>query len=384
MNLPITESILRGELRPNILQQSLDSKALDQLIRNARIVAKKSQLIELEFAINDVLRDLVDTKDIYSEDKKTRDAALNARAGKIIKGESKFKNISSEVILTSILPLPNLNTPLLRFYNTLLGAEVLRTRLAMINLCRAVKDDAYMRSTLKETFRKIKNFCREAKQWEEHQDVMNLIPINLTHLYFSLYNTYRETLVAYDVPDYEDDFMNFVYSWKGEYPSSEEESKYNELCDKRTDIGNSIVLPDISQPIQPTESDKPARAKDKADVFLENVAEFNFLEMPKIKALSTPIKVHQLVLTMLDSPGHACAMLEYLGFYDWIKKNLRVKFTKGDYDALCSKIIMNIEHSSSFHTVRMSLNPNNKVAEKYRAYAYVEQVDNEYVTLVNN
>lgn len=375
--------MLRGELRPNILQQSLEPMALEQLIRNTRKVAQKSQLIELEFAINDVLQELVNTKDIYSEDKKTRDAAIHARANKIMKSESKFQYVGSEVILTDILPLPDLNTPLLRFYNTLLDAEILRTRLATVYLCRAVQDDVFMRSTLKELFRKIKNSCREAMQWDEHRDVMRLIPIKLTHLYFSLYHTYRETLASYTTPEYEDDFMDFVYNWKGEYPSSEVESKYNKLCNKRTDIGNTIVIPGADSHIT-QESNKPARAKDKADVFLENVTEFNFLEMPKIKALSTHDKVRKLVLTMLETPGHACAMLEYLGFYEWIKNTQRAKFNKDDYDALCTKIIMCIENSRSFHTVRMSLNPNNKVAEKYRAYTYLEQVDNEYGTLVNS
>ena len=85
MTLPITDSILRGELRPNILKQSLEPKALELLIRNARKVSQKSQLLELEFAINDVLSDLVNTKDIYAEDKKTRDAAIHTRKNKITK-----------------------------------------------------------------------------------------------------------------------------------------------------------------------------------------------------------------------------------------------------------------------------------------------------------
>ena len=66
MTLPITDSILRGELRPNILIQSLDQKELELLIRNARKISHKNQLLELEFAINDVLSGLVDTKDIYA------------------------------------------------------------------------------------------------------------------------------------------------------------------------------------------------------------------------------------------------------------------------------------------------------------------------------
>lgn len=384
MNLPITESILRGELRPNILQQSLEQNALTQLIRNARQLAQKSQLTELEFTINAVLQKFVNTKDIYSEEKKTRNAAINTHNKNILKGDSKFHNVNSEVIISEILVLPNLNTPLLRLYNILLDAEILRTRLATFYLCRAVKDDTFMRSTLRIIFRKIKNFCKEAVQWEEHKDIMSLIPIKLTNLYFSLYHTYRTILISYNPIDYENDFMDFVYEWKGEYPSPDEELKYNEKCNKRIEIDKTIILPDISEPHPSNESNKPIRAKDKADIFLENVEEFNFIEIPKIKALSTPDKVHNLVLTMLENPGHACAMLDYIGFFNWIKDTQCTKFNKDKYDTLCSRIVMGLENSKAFHTVRMSLNPNNKVADKYQAYKYVYQVDNEYNTLVNN
>ena len=385
MTLPITDSILRGELRPNILKQSLEPKALELLIRNARKVSQKSQLLELEFAINNVLSDLVNTKDIYAEDKKTRDAAINARKNKISKNDAHYKFPSYEIVIDNVLTLPELNTPLLRFYNTIIDAEIFRTRQAILHMSRAVQDDAFVRSTLKAKFA-----CQESQQWEEHQDVMSLIPIKLTHLYFTLLNTYGEVLQSYDTPEFEDDFMDFVYNWKGEYPSNDELAKYIEQSKVKKEIGNSITdIPDSYKPQELPGEGKANRPKDKADLFLEGVSAYNFLEMPKIKQLITPEKktekVHDLVMMMLENSGHACAMLEYLKFYDWIKKTQRIKFTKNDYDALCSKVIMGLENGSkAFHTVRMSLNSSNMNAEKYRAYAYMVQVDNEYVTLLNS
>lgn len=370
---------MRGELRPNILQQSLNKDELKQLIRDARQLTQRSQLVELEANINKVLNGLVDTEDIYSEDKIIRCAAINA-CKNIFKVESNFQNVNSEVILSDILNFPDLNTPLLRLYNNLLDAEILRTRLAILYLYRAVRDDVFMRATLKEFFQKINNFCKEAARWEVHKDVMSLIPIKLTNLYFSLYHTYIAILTSCNT--IEDDFMDFVYEWKREYPSQDEESKYNQECKKKTDI--AIIPQEIPEPHQTGESDKPIRIKDKADIFLENVEEFNFMEMPTIKVLSTPDKVHRLVLTMLDNPSHACAMLEYLGFYNWIKDKQRTKFTKNQYDTLCSRIVMGMENSHAFHKVRMSLNPKNKAAASYQAYEYVGQVEREYNTLLNN
>lgn len=385
MTLPITDSILRGELRPNILIQSLDQKELELLIRNARKISQKNQLLELEFAINDVLSGLVDTKDIYAEDKNIRDAAIHVRANKIVKSEPRFRYIDSEVVIDNVLTLPELKFPLLRFYNTILDAEVLRTRLAIIYLCRAIQDDAFIRSTLKAIFRKIKFICREALQWEEHKDVMLLIPIKLTHLYFTLLNTYGEVLTSYKASEYEDDFMDFVYGWKGEYPTSDEEAKYKKQCRIKKEIGNTIAdLPNTTPPSDATANVGLQRAPDKADTFLKNVAEFNFLEIPMIKQLENRNKVHDLVLIMLENPGHACAMLEHLKFFEWIKTTQKNNYTRTKYDALCSKIIMGKETGDAFHTVRMSLKSTNQNAEKYRAYAYKDQVVNEYITLLNS
>ena len=354
MTLPITDSILRGELRPNILIQSLDQKELELLIRNARKISQKNQLLELEFAINDVLSGLVDTKDIYAEDKNTRDAAIHVRANKIVKSEPRFRYIDSEVVIDNVLTLPELKFPLLRFYNTILDAEVLRTRLAIIYLCRAIQDDAFIRSTLKAIFRKIKFICREALQWEEHKDVMLLIPIKLTHLYFSLLNTYGEVLTSYNASEYEDDFMDFVYGWKGEYPTSDEEAKYKKQCRIKKEIGNTIAdLPNTTPPSDATANVGLQRAPDKADTFLKNVAEFNFLEIPMIKQLENRNKVHDLVLTMLENPGHACAMLEHLKFFEWIKTTQKNNYTRTKYDALCSKIIMGKEIRYMMNIIKM-------------------------------
>lgn len=385
MTLPITDSILRGELRPNILEQALQPNELEQLIRNARKLSQKKQLMDLEFAINDTLCNLVETKDIYADDRKTRNAAISAQKNKVFKSEVEYKYPTTEIIIDNVLPLPELKSPLLRFYSTILDAEVLRTQLSVMYLCQAVQDDVFMRSTLKAIFRNIKFACRDAQQWDEYQDVMSLIPIKLTHLYFTLLNTYREVFDSFDIPEYEDDFMDFVYRWKGEYPTSDEEAKYMKQCKIKKEIGNTIAdLPNSTPLNGDVGNAETYRIKDKADTFLNNVEEFNFLEMPMIKQLESRDKVHDLVMTMLENPGHACAMLEHLKFFEWIKTTQKNNYTRTKYDALCSKIIMGKEAGDAFHTVRMSLKSTNQNAEKYRAYAYKDQVVNEYITLLNS
>jgi hypothetical protein len=303
----------------------------------------------------------------------------------VFKSEVEYKYLTAEIIIDDVLSLPELNSPLLRFYSSILDAEVLRTRLSVLYLCRAVQDDAFMRSTLKAIFKKIKFACRDAQQWNDYQGVMSLIPIKLTHLYFTLLNTYGEVFDSYDNPEYEDDFMDFVYGWKGEYPTSDEEAKYKKQCRIKKEIGNTIAdLSDMTPASVAPAKVGLQRAPDKADTFLKNVAEFNFLEIPMIKQLENRNKVHDLVLTMLENPGHACAMLEHLKFFEWIKTTQKNNYTRTKYDALCSKIIMGKEAGHAFHTVRMSLKSTNQNAEKYRAYAYKDQVVNEYITLLNS
>ncbi len=385
MNLPITDSILRGELRPNILVESLVQKDLDYLIRNARKISKRKELTNLEFAINDVLGNYAETEETYAEDRKTRDAAIKANKGEVFKNKVEYKYPSTEVIIDNTLPLPELSSPLLHFYNSIIDAEVLRTRQAVLRLCTAIQDDAFMRSTLKALFRKIKSACREANQWDEHQEIMALISIKLTNLYFSLLNTYDEVLESYETPEYEDDFMDFVYGWRRVYPTVEEESNYLQ----QTNNKKAIICTDVEDPIANPQNNsgvdnEQKTSKDKADIFLDNVKDYNFLGMPKIQQLKSPKKIHDLVLKMLDTPGHACAMLEYLGFYDWIKNTQEIVFKIGQYEQLCSKVVMGKDNSNAFHNVRMSLKKENVFSGRYKAYMYIEQVKNEYYEIINN
>ena len=124
------------------------------------------------------------------------------------------------------------------------------------------------------------------------------------------------------------------------------------------------------------------RPKDIADKFLDEVERFNFLGMPKIKALKDENKIHSFLLNMLKDVSYACAMLEFLEFITWIQNNYDSNFTKGQYDALCSKAIMNKNNGASFHNVRMSLKADNSAAKTYHAYKYVNIVETDYQNIL--
>lgn len=379
MTLPIIDSILHGELRPNILPTLKTEKEISLIWRDLHkvVVMRGCEFRTLERILTDALdkNGLVKLVETYSNDRDLRTMAQESRRKGMVIGNPVYTPVNAAVNLSDLYVTRSHTTPSDRFYTDLLMLESMRTKQALAYLALSVQDDSYMRTELRKLFQKITNLCKHTDNDEIREA--------LTVLYFEVLHTYNPILQRGESANYETDFENFVFEWKGEFPEKDIVEKYKQLIITKVDLASVIVLPkeEVAQ-LAPT-SNKHTRAKDKADIFLEKVAEYNFLELPKIRMLASPEKIHKLVLTMLENPGHACAMLEYLGFYQWIKDTQRAKFTKGDYDTLCSNVVMNMEKSQAFHTVRMSLNGNNQNAEKYKAYSYIKQVEDEYGRLLN-
>lgn len=389
MKLPITESILRGELRPHILGESLTEGQLSELMRHARSLGRLSQLSELEAKINEVIGPWADTRAIYADEKQTRDAALKARADGIMgEGDIPFP-LSNETLIGDVLALPQPDTPLARFYLTIVDAEIRRSREAMRHLYNATRDTAFMRHTLKSSLKKIARLCHEAQEQAEASDtwlaLARLLSVKLTSLYFTLLNTYGRRLRLEQDCSFEQDFATFVYDWSGAFPSADEEERYAQQCASPTELAPA----DHEEPEAPTTNPLaadawPAAKEDAAASFIKAADEaYNFLQMPPIKALGSMQKVHDLVTIMLDSPGHACAMLEHLHFFEWMKTQ-KMNIKKKEYFIFCAAYIMGLPNNeNAFKNVQSSLREENKLAKKYKAYKYIKDVAKEYKALLN-
>ena len=110
---------------------------------------------------------------------------------------------------------------------------------------------------------------------------------------------------------------------------------------------------------------------------------YNFLQMPLIKALGSMKKVHTLVTIMLSCPGHACAMLEHLRFFEWMRTQ-KAGIRRKHYDIFCATHIMkHTNNENVFRQVRASLKEENANAEKYKAYTFISQVAKEYDEVLN-
>ena len=389
MKLPITESILRGELRPHILGESLSSSQLSELMRHARSLGRLSQLSELEAKINEVIGPWADTRAIYADEKQTRDAALKARAdGFMGEGDIPFP-LSNETLIGDVLALPQPDIPLARFYLTIVDAEIRRSREAMRHLYNATRDTAFMRHTLKSSLKKIARLCHEAQEQAEASDtwlaLARLLSVKLTSLYFTLLNTYGRRLRLEQDCSFEQDFATFVYDWSGAFPSADEEERYAQQCASPTELAPADHEEPEAPATNPLAADAwPAAKEDAAASFIKAADEaYNFLQMPPIKALGSMQKVHDLVTIMLDSPGHACAMLEHLHFFEWMKTQ-KMNIKKKEYFIFCAAYIMGLPNNeNAFKNVQSSLREENKLAKKYKAYKYIKDVAKEYKALLN-
>ena len=383
MRLPITESLLRGELRPQILGESLSDSQLSELMRHARSLGRLSQLSELEAKINEVIGPWADTRAIYADEKQIRDAALKARTDCFMVEADVLNPLSSETLIGDVLALPQLATPLARFYLTIIDAETRRSREAMRHLYNATRDTAFMRDTLKKCFRLIARLCHEAQEQAEASDtwqtLARLLSVKLTSLYFTLLNTYGRRLRL------EQDFATFVYDWSGAYPSADEEERYAQQCASPTEIAPADHEEPEAPATNPLAADAwPAAKEDAAARFIKAADEaYNFLQMPLIKALGSMKKVHTLVTIMLSCPGHACAMLEHLRFFEWMRTQ-KAGIRRKHYDIFCATHIMkHTNNENVFRQVRASLKEENANAEKYKAYTFISQVAKEYDEVLN-
>lgn len=376
MTLPIIYSILRGELRPNIIEATLDERTLRQRMRLLQTIPLNDDIISLESRLYEVLDGLIMLRPFYDEDSKLRKAA--ARSIELGLTTPSAQTISSETVISGVLPNAPLNSPQMRFYAALIDCELHRTRRALIYLQRAARDDAFMRTTLRELFRTIRSLCQEAHGWTTHQDIMSLIPPKLTEFYFTLYHSYQFLLRNAEV-DYDTNFSDFVYDWQGCDPTKEQILSYNE----KARLSTEIALPQPVSKSVSTTVQAPAHEKDKVDLLLEAMTDYNLMDAPKLKQIGSPEKAHQYLLLGLENTAHACAMFEYLEIYEHVKSLHLAGYTMAQYERACAKALLGKDSPSAFHNYRMSLKKDNANAENYGAYKYVEQVRNDYLRIQN-
>ena len=389
MTLPITESILRGELRPHLIAETVPQEKQSLLMRQLRHTADRGNMIELESDIVQALGDLTRVKETYADDKALKEAIRSL-------GRSTAPSAYTRVyksVFSDILKSPDISTPILKMYKTILELEKQRTIMALVDLHTVMRDDSFIRSEAKNLLRDTKLHCKDVKAaLRDGMDgsVATLLLNMLTELYFSVVHTFSSILYAHGCLDFDDEFDDFVYQWKGAYPSEEEIAKYEEKKEAiRKDKASLREKNDEKGREEEVKEQSQKRPKTSAEKFLEGTSRYGFLEMPMIRALDPDNmekrkeKALRLVETMLSHPAHAAAMLDYLGFYQWIKEKYETGYKFTAYDNLCATLVLN-GNSKAFKNYRLSLNEGTQTAEKYRAWEYKETVKDEYQAVKND
>nr|WP_287887090.1 hypothetical protein [Prevotella sp.] len=388
MTLPIVESILRGALRPNHIRETVSAEKQSLLMRQLRLAPERGNLKELEKDIINALGDLTSVTTIYEEGKCLK---------KAIAGLNKSNNSASytrvyKSVLAGFMIEPPITSPTLRLYKTFLFLEKEHTIWTLVDLHTIMKDDSYIRPEIKKLLNSINGYCREANAWNEDMSSEKaLIQNMLTELYFSLIQSFAPILYNQEEIGFDDDLENFVYQWKGKFPEKTELEDYQEKVDRikkdNIAIRENQQMEDSSDSLRSTEQ-KKEHTLTKAEKFLQDTSQYEFLKMPKIVALDSnhedvrKRKALKLIEIMMENTAHAAAMLDYLGLYKWIKDKYETKFTLIAYDQFCSKVVMGKE-GTPFKNYRLSLNYEKDNFRKYHGHEYVERVKEEYQAVLN-
>lgn len=385
MTLPIIDSMLRGDLRRQILSTLKTEKEISLLWRD---LMKATQGEQSLMAIEKALVAAVETSGLvqvsadYENDREVRQGAEEARKQGISSGEDNYTRIDEKLSLDGIYNLTTETTPTDKFLHLLVKMECRRTIESLLMLVKSVHDDAVVRTYIRKLFSRITSFCKDTNDL--------YIRESLTQLYFEVYHTFKNVLEKGDFQSYETDFENFIFDWKGEFPDVGIVAKYNEKAQafsprvKINHVSDTLISPLTEQPHQ-----LAAKPKDKFDIFLEAANVFTFSELPKIKELGTSQKIRQFVECLLqeketvaDTFGHTAAMLEFLGFFKWIADNHVSGYRLNQYDTWCSKNIMGKSSGTAFKHYRLSVavSPTDTKNEsyKYLGWKYKESVIEEY------
>lgn len=387
MTLSIIDSMLRGDLRRQILATLKTEKEISLLWRELTELEKGNQsLMSIELALIAAVETsgLVKVSADYKDDREVRQGAEEARKQGMSFGEDGYIRVDEKLSLEGVFSPAAETTPTDKFLHLLVKVECKRTEEFLLMLVKSVHDDAVVRTYIRKLFSSITSFCKDTSDL--------YIRESLTQLYFEVYHTFRRVLEDSSLQTYETDFENFVFDWKGEFPEKDVVTRYNEKVVAFVPRLNDKT---IAKNMEAKESpvSEAVIAKDKFTLFLEEADKYTFSEMPKVKELGTPQKVRQLVESMLlqkdndaDTFGHTAAWLVFLDFYKWIADHHVSGYKKTQFDAWCTKHIMNKATGTAFRHYRLSVSVDSSDTRsafyKYHGWKFRDSVKEEYEKLL--
>lgn len=307
MTLSIIDSMLRGDLRRQFLTTKKTEKEISLLWRDLMKSFTKGDkhLISIEEALTVAVENsgLVCVSEDFKYDREVLEGAENARKQGICLDENNYTKVEEVLSLDGVFDSCQETTPTDKFLHLLIKVECQRTVQFLLSLVESVHDDAVVRTYIRQLFSTITSFCKDANDL--------YIKESLTQLYFEVYHTFRILLEKNNSQQYETDFENFIFEWKGEFPDKKVVEKYNEIINVKA---NEV----LETPNLPQLEDVP-KLTTGAMNFVNCVGLYGFEDLPLVKVLNAKQQAELIELIVKDA-CYAAAMLKHIGYYERLKK----------------------------------------------------------------
>ena len=190
MTLAIIDSMLRGDLRRQILSTLKTEKEISLLWRD--LMKAFSQGGQSLMALEESLIAAVETSGLvqvsadYKDDREIRQGAEQARKQGMNFGEDDYTRVDEKLSLEGLFSPVQETTPTDKFLHLLVKVECCRTMECLLMLVMSVHDDGVVRTYIRKLFSSITSLCKDAND--------TYIKESLTQFYFEVYHTFRRVL----------------------------------------------------------------------------------------------------------------------------------------------------------------------------------------------
>ena len=346
MNLPIIQSILHGSLKPNLCNlnfMELESK-FEQLPDN---LTKLEKLFISNFP---------DHKFDFDDE---RAICLNYISSQ------DYTPVNDNLIYNKLeLPLPEPTSPKEGFYQSVVNAEILRVKLAIVDYSVKQQSDI---DTIYEIKSTLTSIVKHIKYIDMDCDVIfSTLRTQLICFYVELSNM-ASSLLVQNKDHYP--FKNLMYEVFNRYPTKEEMEIYNKFVEStRKDNSND----------DNEEYEDKSPITTQYDIFIDVVSIYRFFELEKVKSLNKS-KQKKLIHLIVEKPAaYSVVMLKYIGYFDELKRVYRLS-KEQSFEHIGKAI------NASKRIVKGNfnvLNPNSKEdALVYNSRSYVDEVEKDYKNL---
>lgn len=352
MNLPIIQSILHGELRTN-LNADINYRDL------ANVFSKlPANLDDIENLIKQHLSGLILCN--YKKPVSISDIAPDD-----------YTRLTDDHLLLNLkLAIPSPTNPKEKFYQNIIKAESLRTKLAIANYAIIRKSDAVTKTEIKELLKHILLYAKELADDTIH----STIKIQLVCLYVEI-STLASVLLSENT-DYLS-FEDLIYEVFQHYPDNDYNQAYQDYI-KALNIKDTVF--DETNTDLPTNDEyEKELVKTKYECFINEVSPYGFGDLDKVKALNKSAQVQLIHLITTNDANYAVPMLIHIGYYDKLKNCFglsNVKIFKHWSEALNkSERVL----KGNFN----ALNPKSKEDRyRYNSEDFVKKVAEDYNNLI--